>query len=155
MHLTHHYVAFAAGRGIEPLLPLIETLLARDRASSVQLFYGNRDREQTALAEELLGLKDRYLDRFALHFVMSREPQEIEWLNGRLDAREGGHARRQIIRPSRHPAVPGLRAGQHERRHRRRLERTRSGCPAYPRGTLRLRAGAGSDACRATAPIRE
>ena len=99
MHLTHHYVAFAAGRGIEPLLPLIETLLARDRASSVQLFYGNRDREQAALAEELLGLKDRYLDRFALHFVMSREPQEIEWLNGRLDARKVGMLAGKLFDP--------------------------------------------------------
>ena len=39
-------------------------------------------------AEQLLALKDRYLDRLALHFVMSAEPQDIEWLNGRLDAQK-------------------------------------------------------------------
>jgi len=86
MHLNRHYVAFVAGRGIVPVLPLIETLLSRDAASRVQVFYGNSSREQTALAEDLLGLKDRYLERLALHFLMSDEPQEIEWLNGRLDA---------------------------------------------------------------------
>jgi ring-1,2-phenylacetyl-CoA epoxidase subunit PaaE len=35
--------------------------------------------------EELLALKDRYLDRVALHFVMSREPQDVAIYNGRLD----------------------------------------------------------------------
>ena len=35
--------------------------------------------------EETLALKNRYIDRFALHFVMSREPQQAEWLNGRID----------------------------------------------------------------------
>jgi ring-1,2-phenylacetyl-CoA epoxidase subunit PaaE len=51
----------------------------------VLLFYGNRGGSRTMLLEELLALKDRYLDRLSLHFVMSREPQEIELLNGRLD----------------------------------------------------------------------
>lgn len=88
MNLTHRYVAFVAGRGIVPVLPLIETLLSRDAAAQVQVFYGNRDREGAAFAEQLLALKDRYLDRLALHFVMSAEPQDIEWLNGRLDAQK-------------------------------------------------------------------
>jgi ring-1,2-phenylacetyl-CoA epoxidase subunit PaaE len=44
--------------------------------------------------EELLALKDRYLDRVALHFVMSREPQDVEIYNGRLD----GEHMRQLAR---------------------------------------------------------
>jgi ring-1,2-phenylacetyl-CoA epoxidase subunit PaaE len=35
--------------------------------------------------EEIMGLKDRYLERFSVHFVMSREPQELDVFNGRLD----------------------------------------------------------------------
>lgn len=85
MHSSHHYVAFVAGRGIEPLLPTVQALLSRDLNSRVQLFYGNRNREEAIHAEELLALKDRYLNRFSLHFLMSAEPQEIEWLNGHLD----------------------------------------------------------------------
>lgn len=85
MHLSHHYVALAAGQGIEPLLPTVEALLSRDPTSRVQLFYGNRNRDEAQQAERLLALKDRYLDRFALYFVMSEEPQEIEWLNGNID----------------------------------------------------------------------
>jgi ring-1,2-phenylacetyl-CoA epoxidase subunit PaaE len=33
-----------------------------------------------------MALKDRYLPRFSVAFVMSREPQDVEWLNGRIDA---------------------------------------------------------------------
>jgi ring-1,2-phenylacetyl-CoA epoxidase subunit PaaE len=35
--------------------------------------------------EELLRLKDRYLGRLALLFVMSREPQDIDVFHGRID----------------------------------------------------------------------
>jgi len=81
-----HFVAFAAGRGIVPVLPVVETLLSRNARAHVQVFYANDSREQAESAEQLLDLKDRYLDRLALHFVMSEEPQEVELLNGRLDA---------------------------------------------------------------------
>lgn len=80
------YVAFAAGCGITPIISMIKTLLTREQSSRVILFYGNRSYSRGMLLEELLELKDRYLDRFALHFIMSGEPQEIDLLNGRLDA---------------------------------------------------------------------
>lgn len=79
------YVAFAAGCGITPVISIVQSLLARDSKCRVLLFYGNRGGSRAMLLEELLALKDRYLDRLSLHFVMSREPQEIELLNGRLD----------------------------------------------------------------------
>ena len=37
--------------------------------------------------EDVLALKDRYPDAIlAWHFVMSREPQDVELFNGRIDA---------------------------------------------------------------------
>jgi ring-1,2-phenylacetyl-CoA epoxidase subunit PaaE len=79
------YVAFAAGCGITPVLSVVRTLLGAG-AARVLLFYGNSGTARTMCLEELLALKDRYLERLALHFVMSREPQEVELYNGRLDA---------------------------------------------------------------------
>jgi ring-1,2-phenylacetyl-CoA epoxidase subunit PaaE len=79
------YVAFAAGCGITPLLSVTRSLLAQPGASVI-LFYGNTTSGRTMCLEELLGLKDRYLERLALHFVMSREPQEVALYNGRIDA---------------------------------------------------------------------
>ena len=79
------YVAFAAGCGITPVLSVIRTLLT-EGAGRVILFYGNTGGARAMCLEELLALKDRYLERLSLHFVMSREPQEVELYNGRIDA---------------------------------------------------------------------
>ena len=67
------YVAFASGCGITPVLSIVRSLLA-DKGNRVVLFYGNAGMGRAMCMEELLGLKDRYLDRLSLHFVMSREP---------------------------------------------------------------------------------
>src|SRR6202790_3410151 len=79
------YVAFAAGSGITPVLSLATDILAREPRSRFTLIYGNRSIARTMFLEETLALKNRYIDRFAAHFVMSREPQHTEWLNGRID----------------------------------------------------------------------
>ena len=79
------YVAFAAGCGITPVLSVIRALLALP-APRVILFYGNTSSARTMCLEELLALKDRHLGRLSLHFVMSREPQEVALYNGRIDA---------------------------------------------------------------------
>jgi ring-1,2-phenylacetyl-CoA epoxidase subunit PaaE len=82
------YVAFAAGSGITPILSLAADILAREPRSRFTLIYGNRSISRTMFLEETLALKNRYIERFAVHFVMSREPQQTEWLNGRIDGRK-------------------------------------------------------------------
>jgi ring-1,2-phenylacetyl-CoA epoxidase subunit PaaE len=79
------YVAFAAGCGITPVLSVARALLALPH-NRVMIFYGNTGGARTMCMEELLALKNSYLDRLALHFVMSREPQEVALYNGRIDA---------------------------------------------------------------------
>ncbi len=91
------YVAFAAGCGITPVFSIVKTLLERAPQSRVLLFYGNRSSARTMLLQDLLALKDRHMERLSLHFVMSREPQDIELLNGRLDG-EKVHALARLWR---------------------------------------------------------
>jgi ring-1,2-phenylacetyl-CoA epoxidase subunit PaaE len=79
------YVAFAAGAGITPVLSLIKTTLAREPQSRFTLLYGNRRQSSVLFHEELEDLKDRYLSRFTLYNLFSREQQEVELFNGRLD----------------------------------------------------------------------
>ncbi|MGO9931838.1 MAG: 2Fe-2S iron-sulfur cluster-binding protein [Steroidobacteraceae bacterium] len=86
----HCYVAFAAGSGITPVLSLAAEILAREPRSRFTLIYGNRSAARTMFLEQILALKNQYLDRFAVHFVMSREPQQAQLLNGRID---GGKVR--------------------------------------------------------------
>jgi ring-1,2-phenylacetyl-CoA epoxidase subunit PaaE len=81
-----HYVAFVAGSGITPVLSLIRTTLAREPQSRFTLVYGNRRQASVMFHEALEDLKDRYLTRFRLYNVFSREPQDVELFNGRIDA---------------------------------------------------------------------
>jgi ring-1,2-phenylacetyl-CoA epoxidase subunit PaaE len=82
------YVAFAAGSGITPILSLATDILAKEPHSRFTLIYGNRSVSRTMFLEETLALKNRHLDRVSLHFVMSREPQQTELLNGRIDGKK-------------------------------------------------------------------
>jgi ring-1,2-phenylacetyl-CoA epoxidase subunit PaaE len=90
------YVAFAAGSGITPVLSLAADVLAREPASRFTLIYGNRSMSRTMFLEETLALKNRYLGRFAVHFVMSREPQHTAVLNGRIDGAKVHELARQV-----------------------------------------------------------
>ena len=80
-----HYVGFAAGSGITPLLSIVKTTLAVEKTSEFTLFYGNRASGTVMFKEELAALKDDYLTRFNLVHVLSREAQDIELLHGRID----------------------------------------------------------------------
>jgi ring-1,2-phenylacetyl-CoA epoxidase subunit PaaE len=80
-----HYVAFAAGSGITPILSIVKATLATETGSEVTLFYGNRASSTVMFKEELAALKDLHLDRFNLVHVLSREAQDIELLHGRID----------------------------------------------------------------------
>jgi ring-1,2-phenylacetyl-CoA epoxidase subunit PaaE len=80
------YVALAAGSGITPVLSIAATLLAAEPQSRMLVAYGNRSISRSMFVDELLGLKNRYLGRLSVVFVMSREPQDVELFNGRLDA---------------------------------------------------------------------
>lgn len=80
-----HYLGVAAGSGITPLLSMVATTLATEPRSRFTLIYGNRASASVMFRDELAALKDRYLERFNLVHVLSREPQDIELLHGRID----------------------------------------------------------------------
>jgi ring-1,2-phenylacetyl-CoA epoxidase subunit PaaE len=79
-----HYLAFAAGSGITPVLSLIKTTLLTEPHSRFTLVYGNRASSSVLFKEELTDLKDRYMTRLTLAYVMSREQQDIDLFNGRI-----------------------------------------------------------------------
>lgn len=83
---ARHYVAFAAGSGITPVLSIIKTTLASEPLSRFTLIFGNRHAESILFCEELEDLKDQYLERFSLHHILSRAPNEIALHHGRIDA---------------------------------------------------------------------
>jgi len=83
---TGDYLAVAAGSGITPILSIIGTTLKTEPKSKVTLFYGNRSTNSTLFREKLEDLKNRYMGRFNLVFIFSREQQDIDLYNGRITA---------------------------------------------------------------------
>lgn len=79
-----NYVAFAAGSGITPVLSLIKTTLATEPQSSFTLVYGNRNRQSIIFFEELEALKNKYMNRFTLIHVLSRERTDTAVNFGRI-----------------------------------------------------------------------
>jgi ring-1,2-phenylacetyl-CoA epoxidase subunit PaaE len=79
------YVAFAAGSGITPVLSLIKTTLATEPHSFFTLVYGNKNRSSIIFFEELEGLKNKYMQRFNLVYLLSREQTDTFVNSGRID----------------------------------------------------------------------
>ncbi len=83
---ARHHLFFAAGSGITPVLSLIKSVFLREPKSRVTLVYGNRSSSSIMFREELEDLKNLYLGRFTLLHILTRENQDIELFNGRIDA---------------------------------------------------------------------
>ena len=79
-----HYLAIAAGSGITPILSIVKTTLIAEPHSRFTLLYGNRATSSVIFRDELAELKDQYLERLNLVYVMSREQQDIDLFNGRI-----------------------------------------------------------------------
>ncbi len=81
-----HYVLFAAGSGITPILSIAKTALKEEPNSTVSLFYGNKGFASIIFREEIEGLKNIYMDRLRLIHVLSRESIGNKLQKGRIDA---------------------------------------------------------------------
>ncbi|MEZ4910763.1 MAG: 2Fe-2S iron-sulfur cluster-binding protein [Saprospiraceae bacterium] len=81
----NHVVFFAAGSGITPILSHIKSLLFNFSHTKVTLFFGNRNFESIMFREELEGLKNKFIDRFALYHVFSKEKIGLPIFHGRID----------------------------------------------------------------------
>lgn len=82
---TMRYALFASGSGITPILSLLASGLRAEPNSQFTLFYGNRELSSILFLEEIAQLKNRYMERLEVHHFLSREEDEFEVLNGRID----------------------------------------------------------------------
>lgn len=80
-----HRVGFAAGSGITPILSIMASTLEEQPESKFTLIYGNRSMASVMFNESLQDLKDRYPDRLTLIHILSRQAQEADLLQGRID----------------------------------------------------------------------
>lgn len=80
-----NYLAFAAGSGITPVISIIKATLQAEPESHFTLVYGNRSRASIIFFEELEGLKNKYLNRFSLVHLLSREVPDSPLNYGKIN----------------------------------------------------------------------
>ncbi len=85
-HEDKDYVFFAAGSGITPVLSLIKTILDTSKTSTISLFYGNKNARSIMFLEELESIKNSFTSRVSIYHVLSRQMQDSDLFNGRIDA---------------------------------------------------------------------
>lgn len=79
------YVAFASGSGITPILSIIKTTLLTEPLSHFTLIYGNRNRHSIIFKEALESLKNKFMGRFSIVYILSREKTDAPIHFGRID----------------------------------------------------------------------
>jgi ring-1,2-phenylacetyl-CoA epoxidase subunit PaaE len=79
-----NYVAFAAGSGITPIISIIKTTLRTELQSQFTLVFGNRNKNSIIFKEELEALKDKFLDRFRIIYILSRERTDALINSGKI-----------------------------------------------------------------------
>ena len=92
-----HHLCIAAGSGITPLMSIMRAALAQHPGNQITLLYGNRTTASMMFRNELMFLKNRCLARFHLVPVFSREPQDNELFNGRIDNAKGAEFIRRLL----------------------------------------------------------
>lgn len=80
-----HYLGFAGGSGITPVLSILKTVLAREPLSQFTLVYANRGVNTIMFREELEDLKNLHMGRLSVIHVLESDAQEIDLFTGRVD----------------------------------------------------------------------
>jgi ring-1,2-phenylacetyl-CoA epoxidase subunit PaaE len=97
---ANHYVGFAGGSGITPVISLLKTALLTEPGSRFTLFYGNRDSSSIIFLEALAGLKNRFMERLQVHHFLAEEAEEFALFNGMLDRSKCDEILETLIDPA-------------------------------------------------------
>ncbi|MEM9048706.1 MAG: 2Fe-2S iron-sulfur cluster-binding protein [Pseudomonadota bacterium] len=81
---ARHFLGFAGGSGITPVLSILRTVLAREPQSRFTLVYANRAPHTIMFREALEDLKNRHMGRLNVIHVLETG-QEVELFTGRVD----------------------------------------------------------------------
>ncbi len=92
-----NYLCIAAGSGITPVFSIIKSVLIREPDSHVTLLFGNQRVATIMFREELDALKNRHMGRFMWLNILSRERQDVEILNGRINNKKGAELCRHLL----------------------------------------------------------
>jgi len=81
---SKHYLGFAGGSGITPILSILRTVLSQEPHSRFSLIYANRSLKSVMFREELDDIKNHYIERFSIMHVLEQQNQDVELFTGRV-----------------------------------------------------------------------
>lgn len=96
---ARHYLGFAGGSGITPVLSILRTVLNREPKARFTLVYANRAVNTIMFREELEDLKNTYMGRLTIIHVLENDGQDIDLFAGRVDAEKCALLFKHWIRP--------------------------------------------------------
>jgi len=76
-----HYVLFAGGSGITPMLSILKTTLKAEPSSNISLFYGNLDEAATIFRAQLEALASANSNRLKVYHILDRPAGEVPELH--------------------------------------------------------------------------
>jgi len=82
----NHYLCVASGSGITPILSIVKNILKTEVTSRVTLVFGNKKVSTILFLQVLNSLKNRFMERFQVIHVLSRESRYVPALDGRLNS---------------------------------------------------------------------
>lgn len=80
-----HYLLFAGGSGITPVLSILKTGLNREPDARFTLVYANRNPNTIMFRDELEDLKNLYMNQLNIIHILEDDAQDIELFKGRVD----------------------------------------------------------------------
>lgn len=98
---TKHYLGFAGGSGITPVLSILRTVLQTEPLAHFTLIYANRTVSTIMFRDELEDLKNTYMDRLSVLHILEHDAQDIELFTGRVDMEKCAQLFKHWIDPSR------------------------------------------------------
>lgn len=97
-----HYVAFAAGSGITPILSILKTVLRTEPKSRFTLFYGNTEMDRVIFRQRLKELTTQHGGRLEVHHILSKGVDEDQLFNGRITTEKAKQLIERFVRDTMH-----------------------------------------------------
>jgi ring-1,2-phenylacetyl-CoA epoxidase subunit PaaE len=94
-----NYFFIAAGSGITPVMSIVKTILKTEPKSNITLLYGNKTKGSIIFKDEFEGLKNKYMNRLSVYYILSKETTDAEILSGRIDQQKVNYFLEKIIDP--------------------------------------------------------
>jgi ring-1,2-phenylacetyl-CoA epoxidase subunit PaaE len=80
-------------------MSIVKTILKTEPKSNITLLYGNKTKGSIIFKDEFEGLKNKYMNRLSVYYILSKETTDAEILSGRIDQQKVNYFLEKIIDP--------------------------------------------------------